>query len=86
MKVDEELFASLADQGIDLAEIGLPYGRQQYPDLAAMAPAAAYSQGFLDGIRAFQALMPLLTEGPTYDPAEFTRRLYDPDLLPVTGR
>ncbi len=83
MKMEDALFLDLLDQGIDVTAVGLPYARRAYPDLDAMAPDAAYSRGFLDGIKAFKALLPLLYEGPNHDPAEFWRRLYDPDVLPV---
>ena len=86
MSFEHDVFLSLLDQGIDPTELGVAYARRAYPDLDAMPPIDAYSRGFFDGIKAFQALIPLLTEGPSYDPAEFWRRLYDPDVLPVTGR
>ena len=86
MKVDDELFLSLLDQGIDVGDVAMAYGRREHPDLDAKAPDRAYSDGFLDGVRAFGALLPLLVEGPDYDPAEFWQRLYDPDVLPVTRR
>lgn len=85
MTMEEELFLSLLDQGIDPTEIGVAYARRAYPDLDTTAPIEVYSRGFFDGIKAFQALLPLLHEGPNHDPAEFWRRLYDPDVLPVAG-
>ena len=86
MSFEHDVFLSLLDQGIDPTELGVAYARRAYPDLAKTPPIDAYSRGFFDGIKAFQALIPLLTEGPAYDPAEFWRRLYDPDVLPVAGR
>ncbi len=83
MSWHDQLMLDMLEQGIDVSAPGLAYARRAYPDLDATEPARAYSDGFLDGFRAFMALMPLLHEGPNYDPAEAWRRLYDPDVLPV---
>ena len=84
MSIDNDFWADLTAQGINTAAVGLAYGRAQYPGLDVMPPAEAYSQGFLDGLRAFAVMLPLLTEGPHRDPEEFVRRMFDPDVLPVT--